>query len=323
MAFFCYTTEMADSSFPASVPVPQDSAPRIPREANIAHAAELGRKISEHEKDLQGKITLQRDAEAKNAHAMASEASLQKKEVAEKQKEFRSVLRTREQEVVDDKKRREKQAQLALDSQKSRTESHKKAQGYMKELHVMSLQRQAVEKRLSELKVEKEHERQRVETDHQNKIRALQHADGMRKEVLEHDLRAHKSVIDADVKTREYQLEEWKRSRLMQLENEAMRQLASAISGRTPLLASHIRGTVDAQIRIKRKKLDTEWLERKVAMQQEASHRKHDMDNDFYARKTQSESELHRLTHMIDTELSRRYEDIEQRYKALIIAAKS
>jgi len=316
--FFWYNKEMADSAFFGSDPDTPDPAANGDREADIARAAELGRKRSEREKALKEKIKTDRENEEKKAHKAAAEAAQKSREATEQKKEYRSSMKTREQELQEDKKRRSKQAQLIADHQKIHDDRKKVQQGYMKELHETSLIKQAMEKRQVELLAEKERERKHAEYDHRSKMELAEHADVARKEALEHESLARKAMIDTDVRTCEYQLEGWRRSRHAQVENEAQRQLAFATSGRPPGQAQQIRGMIEAQFRVKRKKVEIEWSGKKEAIEQEATRRKNDIDNDFYGKKAQSESELRRMMRLHDAELARKNEDIEQKYKDLL-----
>ncbi len=316
--FFWYNGEMADSAFFGSAPETPDPAASGDRETELARAAELARKRSEREKALKEKIKTDRENEEKKAHKAAAEAALKTREVSEQKKEYRSSMKTRELELLEDKKRRAKQAQLIADQQKIRDNRHKVQQGYMKELHDTSLIKQAMEKRQNELLAAKEGERKHAEYDHRSKMELAEHSDTARKEALEHEARARKAIIDTDVRTREYQLEGWRRSRHVQVENEAQRQFSFATAGRPPSQAQQIRGMIEAQFRVKRKKVEIEWSEKKAAIEQEATRRKNEIDNDFYGRKSQSESELRRMTRLHDAELARKYEDIEQKYKDLL-----
>jgi membrane-associated HD superfamily phosphohydrolase len=108
-----------------------------------------------------------------------------------------------------------------------------------------------------------------------------------------------------------------------QIDAEANRQLAFLTAGHTPAQAQQIRGMLEAQLRVKRKKADVEWNERKVAIEQEAMRRKGEIDNDYYGKKAQSESELRRAMRLNDNEFARKLEEIDQKYKQLIIDIKS
>lgn len=320
--FFWYTGEMADADISGPAPQPNPAA-NPEREADIARAAEVGRKRAENERELQQRIKADRDAEEKKAKQSVDTAVATKREGQVQKKQFRTMMKTREQEVAEDKKRRAAQEKLVTDAQKARDDHRKVQQGYMKELHETSLLKQAKQRRQKELMAEKERERRKAENDHRAKVASAQHADDARKEALEHEAQARKTLIDTEAKAHEYQLEQGRRSRMAQLENESMRQLASAVTGHSPLQAQQIHGMVEAQLRVKRKKAENEWIEKKAAILQDAVRHKADIDHDFYGKKSQSESELHRMTRLYDGELARKYEEIELKYKELLLANKA
>ncbi len=265
-------------------------------------AAELGRQRSECEQDIKDTIRKNREAEEKRAHLSAATEGMKKEEVIEHKKEYRGMIKKREQELADDKKRREKQAQLIMSAQKVHEAKRKVQQGYMKELHETSLIKQHREKRQRELEAEQEREYKKAEYDHRMQMQTAEHADSARKTAYEHEAKDRKTLIDTDVKTHEYHLEEWKRSRMLRVDNESMQQLHAA---------------TNVQHKVRRQKVENEWNERKTGIIQEATRRKNEIDNDFYGKKAQSESELRRMIHQSDTELAHKNEEIEQKYKKL------
>lgn len=293
------------------------------READIARAAELGRERAERERALQQRIQSDREVEEKKARKAVDEAVAAKHEEQVHKKQFRSMMKTREQELSEDKNRRAAQEKLIRDAENTRKDHQKMQQGYMKELHDVSLLKQAKERRDKELMAERERERKKAESDYRMNITSAERADAARKDALEHEVRAQKNLIDSEIKTREYQLEQARRSSIARLENESMRQLASAVTGHTPMQAQQLRGMVEAQLRVKRKKADHEWSEKKAALLQEALRRKTEIDHDFYGKKAQSESELRRIVRQYDGELARTYEEIERKYKELLLANKA
>ncbi len=297
-------------------PIPDSEAIEY-RKEEIMRAAELGKQRSEHEQEIKKNIRENREAEEKRAHIFAAEGDTKKREIVEKKKEYRVMAKKREQELADDKKRREKEAQLLADAQKASADRRKVQQGYMKELHETSLIKQEAEKRQRALLLEREREQKKAVSTHRTHTESALHADIGRKEVLEREVRDHKASIDADVKVRLYQLEEWKRSRLLHTDNESMQQLAHASSGQLAVHAAQLRAATEAQLRIKHKKIEQEWAERKATILQDATRRKNEVDHDFYGKKALSESELRRMIHQADTELARANEDIDQKYKEL------
>lgn len=291
--------------------------PRL-REEQIKRAAQLGRARAEHEKQISDAIKSHRDDEDVRAHVMMDDAAVNNQEALDKKKAFRHMMKTREEEVAQDKKCRADLDARLLAEKKVIDDRRAKQKQSLTELHETSLIQQTEKKRQDQLKADRERERQKVEHDHRTKLSAAEHAGVTRKESLEHEAHARASMIDADSKTREYQLEEWKRSLMNQVDQEAQRQLAQAASVHGALHIPALRQAGDAALRLKRKHVEDEWRERTATIEQDARRRKSEIETDLHSKREQSDAERRRLIQKLDADHARALEEIDRKYRGLL-----
>lgn len=264
----------------------QSSSPD--RTADLARAVALGRKRSEQEAARKKQILERKEKDAALSRSAQDALDEKRSEAKEQRKGFRKVRKERDAAIEADKKRRSDLQKLAEEEKAERDAKRKKEQMYMGELHELSRMKIAQEQRKNRLKADYERDKQHAEFLYRSKVEQAAKEEREIKTVLDREARQKKSLLEEEIHKKLFDLDSWKRSQSFALDEEE-RRLGSPVGAMTPVAAGRLRAMAMQQVRVKRKKLDTDYNDKKRDTELSFGHRRLEIENDLRANLSKAE----------------------------------
>jgi colicin import membrane protein len=250
------------------IPMPPAAEASETRKADIERGAALGAKRAEQERATKQRIKDRKEHEAELGR-QATQGGVEKvQEQKQRKKQYRTVLRKRNEELAADKIREEKRIAAEAEQKKAQEEKIKQKKGYMKELRDTAAARMAMERRKKAL-VDLERERKKAEFDYHTAVSMAAQKHTQQKEQLERDLRSHKGLAQENSKQKMYQLENWYRMRMAAFDSEAKGMVMDVHGVKTAMDLARHKEDVMLKLRAKRRALDGEYKDRTQAIQNE------------------------------------------------------
>lgn len=284
------------------------------RSEDIAKAAELGQRSAQHEAELHERLKQEQEDKEQESKKLMTESMSAAEAKKEKQRGYRTMIRSRNKELAEDKARREKQFKFIEDQKKSEVEKNKKDQAYMRELREASALKIALEQKENRAKRTHEDARHRVEGEHRRKLEEAERSEYRANELIDKSARSRKVVIDEEAHVKLFKLDSEKRMKLHELENQINRELSLARSGDLFDFQRH-KSNIDLQARAKHRKLESDIAGKRQAIESEARSKHCSAESEAQAAKAAATGVRDRAVQDADRHFAIRLNDIEKEFQ--------
>lgn len=300
-------------------PTVSASDPRVQsvREEELKRAAEMGRRRAEQEKAVKEKIRKRREDEQLKGQAVARQFAEHREEAREKKKIYRKTIQERNKQLAAEKARAEKEAALKKAAAEKAEEGTKEKMAYMKDLQEQGVLKEAIRVRRYNLKLEFEAGRKKSEFDRRSKVEQAQLKYRTRVQELEREERARKEIFKNETQKELYQLETWRRMKSAATDSESAMKRA-ALRGRNVLETDRQSIEIENAARIKKKRLENEYKERKEQIEANERLKSNKYENDVKDLRTKNLSDLNGAAQAADWELKRKLDELQTKYDAQI-----
>ena len=252
-------------------------------------------------------------AEGKNVFGFACE-SRAKAEGKEEKKGYRTMIKTREKVLAEDRARRDKEAKAAAEEQKERDAKRKEEQGYMKELHDVATLKQAMKNRENAAKRKQESDQHKAEAEHRRKIEDANQAERARFDQIDREAYAQKAVIDGETRSKLYQLEASARSKQHELESSMNSEL-SVVKNGSPAETQRFQAEIQARMRNQKRIAYNEVSDKNAAVMAEDRSKKESVRVGIQQKRGEATVEKQNAVHAADRWLSNRMNDIDRTFR--------
>lgn len=262
------------------IPMPAEPDPAQKRRIDdIQKSVELGQKRAQAETELRQQIRRQKEAEEARAHATATKRAEEKEESKKKMKGFRSVLKGREKEYEEFKKRKEVEKQWYEKQNEQVHARRAKEKQYMASLNASSAEIIAEHRRVEGLKAEEVRLEQKIEFDHSVSVQEIDRLERQMIERITNDTRQKTASLEEKARQEMYKLEGWKRAQMSALDAETHR-LQVTLQNLSPMDASRELQRVTLQLRTKKRAIDKEFAEKRSTIDSTLQREKLTLDRD-------------------------------------------
>ncbi len=281
---------------------------------DISNAAMAGQKRAEREVAIHQKLKEKKLEEERKSKQLLAEDNRAKAEGKQKKKGYRTMIKTREKALAEDKARREKEAKAAAEEQKEREAKRKEEQGYMKELHDVAALKQGMKNRENAAKRKQESEQHKAEAEHRRKIEDANQAERARFDQIDREAYAQKAVIDGETRSKLYQLEASARSKQHELESNMNNELSMVKIG-APADVQRLQADIQARMRNQKRFAYNEVADKNAAIMTEDRSKKESVRVGIQQKRGEATIAKQNAIHAADRWLSNRMNDIDRTFR--------
>lgn len=302
-------------ALPAASPTSQAKKPPPHRAADIARAVALGEKRSAQERARREERTQKKESLLGLSEAAVRAGAEKKQRARDERIAFRTETLKRRRELEADKRKKEEEEKRKQELERIRAAEKKKQEMYMTDIRTTAEAKIAIQQHLNALTADYATDRQHAEFDHRTAMEQAQRKHAERCREIEKEAHERKNAIESELKANLYRLEGWHRMQLQTQNTETARQLSALKSMRDLRAAERKADEIRQDAYRRQRKLDSDWKDRRKAMEQESAFKQTGAVNEAKEAKNRTESELRAAIHLADSALRHRMEELDTTFK--------